>query len=98
MKTYTDEHLESVPPEFIWALEKLIFNTKRACEKCPVMDCLKMRCSKYSLSGGPDTCSVFIKYEACLYECPCYYYGKQTAIKEAKNLITQWKAWARVED
>jgi hypothetical protein len=106
MKKYTKKHLESVPPEFILAAEKAVDGIEADMVgkfTCPslILKRLSLRSKIYFCEkGGGSLCETYLKYHGGDRDspCPCYRYGENKAIELFNNLITQWKAWAGVED
>lgn len=101
MKKYSAKHLESVPPEYIAALEETVDMLSRnghCDDACPAL-ILENISINYGLcsSDGANWCQDYIGY-ASDYFCPCYALGQDEAIKASKNLISQWKRWANLED
>ena len=96
MKKYTDAHLETIDQTWIDAVEKMIENgpDEYGQYRCPPgqNDLIIKR-------GYCVTCHTAFGYYDPDYYCPCDHFGGcKNAIKEALNLIRQWKAWAGVED
>ena len=98
MKRYTKSHLESVDPSWIAAVEEMIeLEPDEDGEYgCPPEQEDLVLDRKY-LYQRCVTCNVAFGY-GVKEPCPCYHFnGCENAIKEALNLITQWKKWAGIK-
>lgn len=105
MKKYTDEHLESVDPCWINAVEKMIEDGPLDGDipgeyGCPPKQygIMFQKISGFLSSYlACNTCIINFGYTGI--KCPCIHFkGCKKAIKEAQNLISQWKQWAGVEE
>ena len=107
MKEYSDEHLESVPPEYIWAVEKSIemleydnygtdFDTCMVSILESLFDNIESEYFDDDCYDRKSWCPKFLDYTTLPPEiiCPCYKFGTVGSIAMMKNLVKQWKAWA----
>lgn len=102
MKKYSNDHLESVPVEYIQALETFLKKVAAGeihsdCPTCYANGELDCDWTDYT---SAKFCPVYFGYvKPGKYNCcPCNHYNSATKAKAAGlNLIKQWKRWAGVE-
>lgn len=106
MQKYTDKHLESVPPEFIIALEisiPMVRGGDCSDSTCPVgileetNRVLQTECN--CIGKNSYWCPEYLSYDIIGWPaCPCWRYGADLSVQIMQNLVTQWKNWARLQE
>jgi hypothetical protein len=99
LNEYTEEHLESIPPEYIVAAEKTVLMLQGKLDYIDDVDtCLAYIAGIDCRQSWSETrlCPKYIVYYVDKSPCACYAFGKEDCIKLLNNLIDQWKKWAGI--